>query len=173
MQLRWSHAVLYVTELDEMIGFYRDVLGFEVSDRGDLVENGPSIVFLSQSPTDHHQIAFVSTGRGEGGSNSHNHMAFRVESLADVRTMAERLKTDGRASGVSAICHGNAWSVYFQDPEDNGLEVFCDTPWHVKQPQAKPWDLSWSDEELSKWTQETFGGEPEFGSIDAYYARRT
>jgi catechol 2,3-dioxygenase-like lactoylglutathione lyase family enzyme len=34
MKLRWSHAVLYVRNLDEMLSFYEGVLGFQVSDRG-------------------------------------------------------------------------------------------------------------------------------------------
>ncbi|MBW2295318.1 MAG: VOC family protein, partial [Deltaproteobacteria bacterium] len=34
MQLRWSHAVLRVRDMDEMVDFYTKVLGFEVTDRG-------------------------------------------------------------------------------------------------------------------------------------------
>jgi catechol 2,3-dioxygenase len=173
MQLKWSHSVLYVRDLGEMLDFYTGVLGFEVSDRGPVGgPDAPEIVFLSQVETDHHQLAFLPVRQGEGPSNSVNHMAFRTGSLDDVRAMAERLREDGRASGLQPICHGNAWSVYFQDPEGNGIEVFCDTPWHVRQPQAKPWDMSMSDDEVHAWTKSEFGDEPEFGPIDAFYARR-
>ena len=43
MKLRWSHAVLYVRDLDEMLGFYGDVLGFKVSDRGPLDPGMPGL----------------------------------------------------------------------------------------------------------------------------------
>ena len=38
--------------------------------------------------------------------------------------------------------HGNAWSLYFTDPEGNGLECFVDSPFHVTQPYADRLDLA-------------------------------
>ncbi len=174
MPLRWSHSVMYVRDLEEMIDFYTNVLGFEVTDRGPVgpAEGAPEIVFMSQVETDHHQLAFLPVRQGEAPSNSVNHMAFRTESLQDVRRMLAALEADGRAKHVNPLTHGNAWSIYFDDPEGNGLEVFADTPWHVQQPQAKPWDTSLSDEELHAWTQAEFEKEPGFGPIDAFYAAR-
>ena len=171
MKLRWSHAVLYVRNLDAMLAFYADVLGFEVSDRGPLDPNNPGleIAFLSQVGSDHHQLAFVPV-RGDGPSTTLDHMAFRVDSLADVKAMAERLQSDGRATNLNPLNHGNAWSVYFKDPEGNGLEVFCDSPWNVRQPQGKPWDLSMSEDELRRQTEEQFSGEPGFRPMAEFYA---
>ena len=37
---------------------------------------------------------------------------------------------------VIPVSHGNAWSLYFTDPEGNGLECFVDSPFHVAQPYA-------------------------------------
>lgn len=176
MKLRWSHTVLYVKDSELMVGFYRDVLGFEISDKGPLTlgeeDLGVEITFLTQVSSDHHQLAFAPV-RGEAGpSNSHDHMAFRVDSLADVKEMARRVEEDGRATGIGAVTHGNAWSVYFKDPEGNGLEVFCDSPFHVRQPQAGTWDFSMSEDELRRVTEEQFGGEPEFKPADEFYAER-
>ena len=171
MKLRWSHAVLYVRNLDEMIAFYKDVLGFEVSDRGPLDPNSPGleIAFLSQVGSDHHQLAFVPV-RGDGPSPTLDHMAFRVDSLADVKAMANALQSDGRATNLHPLNHGNAWSIYFKDLEGNGLEVFCDSPWNVRQPQGKPWDLSMNEDELRRQTEEQFRGEPGFRPIAEFYA---
>ena len=48
MQLRWSHAVLYVRDLDATVDFYTQVLGFEVTDRGPLgPADSPDIVFMT------------------------------------------------------------------------------------------------------------------------------
>jgi len=172
MKLRWSHAVLYVRDLEKMIAFYRDVLGFQVSDRGPLDPANPGIelVFLSQVGSDHHQLAFAPV-RGEGPSTSLDHMAFKVDSLADVQAMAERLRADGRATGLSPISHGNAWSIYFKDPEDNGVEVFCDSPFHVQQPQVRPLDLALGEDALRRVTEEQFGAAPEFKPMAEFYAQ--
>jgi catechol 2,3-dioxygenase len=173
MTLRWSHAVLYVRDLALMVDFYGAVLGFEVSDRGPIDSAHPEleVAFLSQVATDHHQLALVPV-RGDGPPTTVDHLAFRVESLGEVKALAERITADGRASGLNTMNHGNAWSVYFRDPEGNGLEVFCDSPWHVQQPQGKPWDLGMSEEALRRQTEEQFGGEPGFEPIEAFYARR-
>ena len=47
-----------------------------------------------------------------------------------------------------------------------------DTPWHVQQPQGRPWDLQMGDAELEDWTKAQFEKEPGFGPIEAFYARR-
>jgi catechol 2,3-dioxygenase len=174
MKLRWSHYVLNVRNLDEMLDFYTNVLGFEVTDRGALHpgDDAPQIVFMSQVETDHHQLAFLSNRQDEDPPNSVNHAAFRTDTLADVKGMIQKLEKDGRATGMMPLTHGNAWSIYFQDPEGNGVEVFCDTPWHVSQPQARSWDPSLSEADLLAWTKQEFGDDPEFGPIDAYYAAR-
>ena len=175
MQLQWAHAVMYVQDLDKMLDFYTRVLEFELADRGPINSedpNSPEIVFLSQSPQDHHQIAFLPIRRETGPSNSVNHFAFRVEDIGDVREMIQRLTDGGHTKGMNPMSHGNAWSVYFQDPEGNGIEVFCDTPYHVAQPQGKTWDPAWSDAELLKWTEENFSDQPEFGPIETFYERR-
>lgn len=66
MKLRWSHAVIYVRDLGKMLSFYKEVLGFEVSDRGPIDRTNPGgleLAFLTQVGSDHHQIAFVPVRR--------------------------------------------------------------------------------------------------------------
>ena len=154
-----------------MIGFYRDVLGFEVTDRGPIGPN--EIVFLSQAATHHHQVAFV-TGRGEPEkSNNMHHTAYRsAGTLDDLRALLGVLEAHPDVRGIMPLTHGNAWSIYFQDPERNGVEVFLDTPWHVQQPQGKPLDLTKTNDEIVAMTRDAFGDEPEFGAIDDFYRRR-
>ena len=50
--------------------------------------------------------------------------------------------------------------------------MFIDTPWHVQQPQAKPLDLTKSNDEIVATTQAAFADEAEFGDIDAFYDGR-
>ncbi len=171
LRLEVAHAVLYVHDVDGMIEFYSDVLGFEVTDRGPL---GPDeIVFMSQNAKDHHQVAFI-TGRDKpDSSNSVHHIAFRsAGTLDDLKAVKKSLETDVRVTQIMPLCHGNAWSVYFRDPEFNGVEVFIDTPWHVRQPQGELLDLDKSNDEIVEWTLQHFSTEPEFGPIDDFYKRR-
>ena len=170
MNVRWSHCVLKVKDLDAMVEFYCQLFGWVVADRGSI---GPDleIAFLSGSSTDHHQMALMS-GRTDDGSGSLDHNAFRVDALSDVRDVMARMKADDRVPYAAPMTHGNAISVYFADPEGNGVEVFCDTPWHVQQPQAKGWDPELDDEGVLAAVRAEFEGEPEFMPMAEYRAQR-
>ncbi|MFP6663688.1 MAG: VOC family protein [Deltaproteobacteria bacterium] len=173
MQLRWSHAVVVVRDMEKMLDFYTKVLGFEITDRGPLPGSDKAeIVFLSQVPTEHHQIAFRSGERDESPPNSVDHFAFRVDSLDDVKRMDEKLAASGLAEERLPLTHGNAWSIYFADPEGNGLEIFCDTPWHVQQPQAQLWSVDKTNDEILMETRSAFEKDPAFSPINDFYRAR-
>lgn len=161
MKLSWSHTVINVRDLERMLGFCTDVLGFEISDRGPLGPGAPEIVFLSNDPDEHHQVAMVASRDGETAANPLNHMAFRVDSFEDVKTLHECLSASEDAK-ILPVSHGNTLSLYFSDPEGNGLGVFWDTPGHVAQPQGKLWYPSLGKDEGLTWVEENFSDEPSF-----------
>ena len=66
--------------------------------------------------------------------SAHKQIAFRVASIKEVRAMHD-LVIANNVDGIDPVDHGNAWSVYFLDPEGNRLEFFCDTPLYVAQPR--------------------------------------
>lgn len=154
-----SHIGIFVTDMKKMRDFYTRVLRFKVMDAGDL-KNGPSLTFFSKDPKDHHQIVMV-TGRKEGTPSTINQITFRVPSIKEVRAMHEFL-VENKVDGIDPIDHGNAWSVYFLDPEGNRLEVFCDTPWYVAQPHRVSLDFSLSDKEIEESTRKRIAGDPTF-----------
>jgi catechol 2,3-dioxygenase len=170
MALAWSHVVLNVKDKERMLDFYTRVLGFKVTDQGSVPGRGFEIIFLSQDPAEHHQLALVPGRKDEGPSNSTAHMAFRVEGMAELRRIIDGL--NGEKVGLRPASHGNTWSVYFQDPEKNGVEIFADTPWHVQQPMGKEWDMTLDDRALLAWTEATFRAEPGFVTKADYVARR-
>lgn len=172
--LEFAHAVVYVCDMEKMIEFYAGVLGFEVTDRGPVgPADGPEIVFLSQTARHHHQVAFVNTRKETGPSNSVNHLAFRSSgTLDDLRELKNVLDEHSEVSGIRPTTHGNAWSVYFSDPEGNGVEVFIDTPWHVPQPQGKPIDFEQSNDEIIAGTEERFAAEVDLVPLADFYAAR-
>jgi len=147
--------------LDRLSTFYCDVLGFVVTNRGPA---GPDseLLFLSQDPEAHHQIAMV--GGVEIPDSAFvmvDHFAFRTETLDDLRQIHAKLVENG-VEGILPICHGNSWSLYFSDCEGNGVECYVDTPFHVAQPFASGFELDHSDDEILKATRELVQSEPEF-----------
>ena len=163
-QLRLAHATLQVTRLDVALDFYRDVLGFHVTNQGE-VPGGTNLAFISQDPDNHHQIVLVEAAESsERGSVLADHLAFRTDSLDGLRILRTKLNSAG-IDPISPICHGNAWSLYFSDPEGNGLECFVDTPFHVAQPFAKGFNLDQADEAIEAQTKALIEGEPEFQNM--------
>ncbi len=149
--LAFSHIGIYVQNLALMEDFYSRVLGFTVTDRGDLPtpHGRVNLVFLSRDPNEHHQIVLAS-GRPETlPFNVINQISFRVPDVASLRRFHEALQGE-KVSEVSPVTHGNAISVYFRDPEGNRIEIFLDTPWYCAQPCREPVDFSKSDTEILK-----------------------
>ena len=137
--IAFSHFGINVTDLQRMEDFYTRVLGLLVMDRGQL-PGGPTLVFLSRNVDEHHQIVLAS-GRPAGASPGVvNQISFKLPSLGDLQAMHARLRKEG-IEQFRIVTHGNAWSIYFADPEGNRVELFVDTPWHTPQPLAEPFDI--------------------------------
>jgi catechol 2,3-dioxygenase len=158
----FSHLGIHVTDLARMEDFYTRVLGLLVSDRGTLPD-GPTLVFLSRDPDQHHQIVLV-TGRPPGVDyNVVNQISFKLPTLAALKEMYARMRAEG-VEGFRVVTHGNAWSVYFPDPEGNRIELFVDTPWHTPQPFAESFDLEAPVETILARTEAICRSRPGFVS---------
>ena len=145
---RLSHVGLYVSDVPKMIDFYTRVLGFVVSDGA---EDG-RITFLSRNPSDHHQVVLV-RGRQTGEETPMvQQVSFNVGTLGNVQRVFRKVR-DAACKVIDPRCHGNAWSVYFSDPEGNRIEMFCDTPWYVSQPCGFEIDLDKPEDELFRETE--------------------
>ena len=160
-RLSLSHATVAVRDLDTMVDFYCGVLGFAVTNRGTVGDDG-EMAFISQDPAEHHQLVFVSgMPQPEHQFVMADHMAFRTASLDGLRAIGTRLDEAG-VEGVIPINHGNAWSLYFNDPEGNGLECFVDSPFHVAQPFADVLDLGTDDATIEADTRSKIQDDAEF-----------
>ena len=169
--LSFSHFGFYVRDLKAMEDFYTRVLGFAVSDRGELDTPGGrmSIVFLTRDPRDHHQIT-LATGRPPGEHfNPINQISFRMADFAGLREMYDMLQHE-KVTDISPVSHGNALSVYFRDPEGNRVELFVDTPWYVNQPLRIPMDMSRSDAEIWDWVAKQAAALPGYRPVDEWRA---
>ena len=163
-RLSLSHTTVAVRDLDAMLDFYCGVLGFVVTNRGSVGESS-EMAFVSQDPSEHHQMVFISgMPQPEHQFVMADHLAFRTGTLDDLRAIGARLEAAG-VDGVIPIDHGNAWSLYFNDPEGNGLECFVDSPFHVAQPFADGFDLSADDAAIEAATRSKIEHDGEFQSL--------
>ena len=121
-----GHVHLKVADLERAIAFYRDVLGFEVTDRF-----GRNAAFLSAGGY-HHHIG-LNTWESEGGpppppgTTGLYHAAILYPTRVDLAHALRRLLAHGiRLDGASD--HGVSEAIYLRDPDGNGLELYWDRP---------------------------------------------
>ena len=162
---RLSHVGLYVTDVPRMIEFYTKVLGFVVSD------GAPDgrITFLSRNPSDHHQVVLVRGRETELETPMVQQVSFNVGTLGNVQKAYKKVVAAG-CEGIRPVSHGNAWSVYFRDPEGNQIEMFCDTPWYVPQPLGFKIDLDLPEDRLYHETEEICRAKDGFKPIEEWRA---
>ena len=125
-QTRIGHVHLTVADLDRALGFYRDVLGFEVTTR-----YGTDAVFLSAGGYHHHIGLNTWAGRGASppppGPTGLYHLAIL---LPDRRALAAVVRgiIDAGIPLEGAADHGVSEAVYLRDPDGNGVELYRDRP---------------------------------------------
>jgi catechol 2,3-dioxygenase len=121
-----GHVHLKVADLERALGFWHDVLGFEVQARV-----GDEAAFLSAGGY-HHHIG-LNTWESRGGSppplgtTGLYHVAVRYPDRATLADALRRLL----AAGVpldGASDHGVSEALYLRDPDGNGVELYRDRP---------------------------------------------
>jgi catechol 2,3-dioxygenase len=125
-EVRIGHVHLKVAHLERSLAFYRDVLGFEVTQR-----LGQQAAFLSAGGY-HHHIA-LNTWESQGGSPPHRgatglyHVAIVYPTRAELAGALRRLVKAGiQLDGASD--HGVSEALYLRDPDGNGVELYWDRP---------------------------------------------
>jgi catechol-2,3-dioxygenase len=162
---------MFVADLARMRDFYTRVLGFTVTDSGELETPRGKLqfVFLSRDPAEHHQIVLATGKPAEISFNPINQISFRMAEFPGLREMYRRVVAE-RVKELHPVSHGNALSVYFHDPEGNRIELFVDTPWYVQQPLRIPMDMRMPDDELWKWAEAEARKQPGFLPVDEWRA---
>ena len=166
---QFTHTAIYVKDLKRMAVFYQSFLGLVVSDSGPGMTFPADFVFFTGDPDKHHQFV-LATGRAENTPSTINQVSFRIKTLAELKHYANTAKACGALS-VSPLNHGNALSIYVQDPESNTIEIYLDTPWYVSQPYGKPLDLTLSDDEIWSRTEAMVKADPTFMPRDQWMAK--
>lgn len=121
-----GHVHLKVADLERALGFWRDLLGFELTQR-----YGPQAAFLSAGGY-HHHIGLNTWESGGGsppppGSTGLYHVAIRYPTRAALADALRRV-TEAGIPLDGASDHGVSQALYLRDPDDNGIELYWDRP---------------------------------------------
>jgi len=143
--VRIGHVHLKVSDLDRALRFYRDILGFELTQR-----YGDQAAFLSAGGY-HHHIG-LNTWESSGGppppsgSTGLYHLAVVYPTRAELADAARRvLRAHIPLEGASD--HGVSEAIYLRDPDGNGVELYWDRP-KEQWPRTSDGELAMGTEPL-------------------------
>ena len=124
--VRIGHVHLKVADLERAVAFYRDVIGFEITQR-----YGLEAAFLSAGGY-HHHIG-LNTWESAGGkppppgTTGLYHVAILYRTRAELAAALRRVLEAGiPLEGASD--HGVSEALYLRDPDNNGVELYWDRP---------------------------------------------
>ena len=155
---RLNHAVLYVRDVDTSVAFYTEALGFRVK------AALPGAAFLqAEGSTNDHDLGLFAVGARAGASAAGRgtvglyHLAWEVDTLAELQRVAEVLSRHGALVGASD--HGTTKALYAHDPDGLEFEVSWLVPADLITDdltmRTAPLDLG---VEISRYGAETRGG---------------
>ena len=121
-----GHVHLKVADLNRALGFYQQILGFEV-----MQWYGESAVFLSAGGYHHHigLNTWYSKGAPPAPVRSAGlfHTAILYPTRKDLAMVVKRL-FDANYPLTGASDHGVSQAIYLNDPDGNGVELYWDRP---------------------------------------------
>ncbi len=121
---RVGHLVLNVRDVATSVDFYTNVLGFQIA-----LERSGTGTFLTCGKI-HHDLALFQAAEDAApvtpGGLGLNHMALQVEDFEMLTEYYHRLNEQG-VEIDRTIDHQMTKSIYLQDPDGNGIELFCNS----------------------------------------------
>ena len=121
-----GHVHLKVANIDRALEFYQGLLGFDITMR-----RGDEAVFLSAGGY-HHHIALNTWHSKDMPPAPKNaaglfHIAILYPTRKDLSVILRRLM-DAGVELEGASDHGVSEALYFNDPDQNGIELYWDKP---------------------------------------------
>jgi catechol 2,3-dioxygenase len=120
-----GHVHLKVSDLERSTAFYRDVLGFE------LRATMPGAAFLADDGYHHHIGLNTWQSAGADPPPPRTTGLFHLAILYPTReelAVALRRVLDAGVPLTGASDHGVSEAIYFNDPDQNGIEIYRDRP---------------------------------------------
>lgn len=123
---RIGHVHLKVADINRSLGFYRDLLGFELT-----AMYGDQAAFISAGGYHHHigLNTWHSKGLPPAPENSVGlyHTAIVYPERKDLAIIYDRLR-NAQYPLTGASDHGVSEALYLNDPDGNGVELYWDRP---------------------------------------------
>ena len=117
-----GHLVINVSDVAVSTKFYTEILGFNIA------VSRPTATFLTCGDI-HHDLALFQAAEdtlpSRKGHIGLNHFAVQVDDLDSLRDLYHTLQEHGVAVDRTTD-HGMTGSVYFEDPDGNGIEFYYD-----------------------------------------------
>ena len=156
-----GHVALRVADAEKSKAFYCDILGFRVSEQDP--DHGGVFMTLGD---DFHTVDLFQAPNGverpAAGQTGMAHMAFQVADYADLKDVYCSLIDHG-VTVSRAVDHVSQRSIYFSDPDGNGLEVYFEQPGALKRwetvgrgDEDVPLQITKPGEPLPPWLHETW-----------------
>jgi catechol-2,3-dioxygenase len=156
---RLNHAVLFVRDVDASVDFYVQVLGFGVTTS----MPGQAAFLRAPDSSNDHDLGLFQVGAGAAPSAAGRgavglyHLAWEVDTLADLKALRDTLTSAGAL--VGATDHGTTKSLYGHDPDGLEFEIVWLLPAHLLTDHdvmtTRPLDL---DAEIERYGRDTRGG---------------
>ena len=137
-ETRIGHVHLKVANVERALSFYRDLLGFEVTQW-----YGEEAVFLSAGGYHHHIGLNTWAGKDVPPAPRRAAGLFHLAILyPERRELAKALKAllDAEYLIDGASDHGVSEAIYLRDPDQNGVELYWDRP-REEWPRTKEGNL--------------------------------
>lgn len=141
--LGMGHAVLNVEDPQAMVGFYRDILGFRVSDYG----QQPYPLYFFHINGRHHSFAVVGSGR-----NGIHHFMVECLSLDDVGQGHDLAALEEGRLAYTLGRHSNDWMTSFYAHSPSGF--FVEYGWGGRVIDPATWEPVETTEGPSLWGHE-------------------
>ncbi len=123
---RIGHVHLKVSNLERSLQFYCDLLGFEIT-----TMYGNDAAFVSARGYHHHigLNTWFSKNAPPAPKNSVGlfHTAILYPTRKDLAVIFQRLRNENYPL-TGASDHGVSEALYLDDPDGNGVELYCDRP---------------------------------------------
>ncbi|MBM6443859.1 MULTISPECIES: VOC family protein [Pseudomonas] len=143
---RLQHVVFQTTELEDMVDFYVNTVGFTISDNVMDQETGKLMVCFLRSDDEHHSLAFF-----RGSKNEWDHHCYETNEWNDIRDWGDRFAKERISIFFGPGRHGPGNNLFFMvvDADRNRLEFSAEL--EMTTADQAPGNWPQSEYTLNSW----------------------